>query len=44
MNIEYAKKLLLSTEIFFDADDFDENPETWNKYILNTNGDRCDPA
>ena len=37
MNVKRAKKLLMAAEVFFDAEDLEEDPETFSKYILNMN-------
>ena len=36
-SIDKAKKLLLAADVFFEAEDFEEDSETWDKYILNMN-------
>lgn len=36
-SIDEAKKLLGAAGVFFDADDLKEDPETFNRYVLNMN-------
>ena len=36
-SIDEAKQLFKSADVFFDADDLEEDPKTWNRYILNMN-------
>ena len=36
-SIDEAKKLLNASGIFFDADDFDEDEEDFNRYLINMN-------
>jgi len=36
-SVEGAKKMLMASGLFFEAEDFEEDPETWDKFILNMN-------
>ena len=36
-NIEESKELLIAAQVFFDTDDWEETPETVNRYVLNMN-------